>query len=106
MAINRNFDAQLLIDGGIVHVTGSSDAEEDLKLLSRHVSLQQDGEPVQGPANLNEKWAADPELRAAGLTTGPALATGCETFAVATQPGVTSFATFTWSQIVELTEPK
>jgi hypothetical protein len=104
MALNRNFDTRLLIAGGLVEVTGSSDAIEDFELLSRHVSLAQDGTLVQGPANLNEKWAAVPKLPAAGLKAAPALATGCETFAVASQPGVSSFATFTWSQVVELVE--
>ena len=104
MALNRNFDTPLPIVGGVVDVTGSSDAVPDMELLSRHVALQQDRSIVRGPATLSRKWGAEPALPPSGFQPGPAVATGTETFRVDSPPAVTTFATFTWTQMVELVE--
>ena len=104
MAFNRNFDTPLPIVGGVVDVTGSSDETPGMELLSRHVALRQDRSFAKGPANHSLKWGAKPALAPSGFHPGPALATGTETFRVESPPTVTTFATFTWTQIVELFE--
>jgi hypothetical protein len=102
MGFSSNFDTPLAIQGDVVNVAGSSDGLEGGELIARHVALHQDGNVVQGAANGDLEWVADPPLDASGLTAGDALAIGSETYFIRGDATLPTFATVTWSQIVEL----
>lgn len=88
----------VLVEGGLA-LEGTSDAHAGMKLVFRHVALQQGGASVEGSVFLTDvSWSTT--LPAAGFHGGDALAVGVETVFISSPP---SFITETWSQIVEIT---
>jgi hypothetical protein len=101
MSLTGNFGVATLENGSLT-VSGSSSGMEDGELISRYVAVHQaGGDPVKGPATLGLKWQAD-GLEAPSLKTGDALAVGVETYFTSNTDALPAFATFTWSQVIEI----
>jgi len=104
MSLTGNFE-QLNLDDGVLSVSGSSTGVDEGELVSRYVAVHQEGHaPAKGPAQGGGKWVADPPLAAPELTGGAALAVGVETYFKENIESLPTFVTFTWSQVVTITE--
>jgi hypothetical protein len=106
MAFNSNFDAELVLDGGVVTVAGSTTPPDGATLVARSVLLRsRDGILAHARDDRLDaaKWVINvtPLAGAAPQSGDDVVAIGTETYLMASTPG---FATFNWAQPVTLRE--
>lgn len=121
MAFRSNFDgvAQIVRIAAdsepVVRPSGAGGVVPDMRLLTRHVTLQQPVTDhrnvprvvVHGACDLGDTWTVLESLDASELVPGEALAVGVETYLSenphATSPlQPTSSVTVTWAQVITL----
>jgi hypothetical protein len=108
MGLTGNF-GQLALDAkGFLTVTGVSSGLDGYELVSRDVAVHQNTFVTHGAAKNDvgsTSWATHPPLAAAEFqAAADALAVGFETYFTAGNDQLPAFVTFTWSQIIPITQ--
>jgi hypothetical protein len=97
---NNNFDPSVMLEDGVLQVSGHSARVPHARLVSRHIAIQQLDQVAHGSATPDDGWMAHPSLPAGGIGPGKAIAIGTETHFVDLPAAL--FVTTTWAQLVDV----